>query len=444
MAALALLAGGLGADEKLVRRYFGLLQKMPYVDTHTHTPPPNPYFKSAKEHPYTVYRMLGEMTYVAEFLSGADWPALKASLAANAQHAYYRPFVLAMRDLYGLGKDEELSEKNVERISRAMQKAHQDPAWYGQVLDRARVTHLLWMDAGLTYTSKADLDPRFYPVANIDGLVYVTGRESEKSWKREGGKGVAPPVIRRVEKAHGRKFKSAADLAAYLDASIRGFKERGGVCLKTTSAYFRALDFEPQVDQAAAERAFAKVLAGRDLAAAEEKLLQDYLMLAAFKAARDLKMPFQVHTGNQQQWGMLQNANPLGLNKLLYSGAFYDVPFVLLHGGYPFVSESVMLARSFPHLTLDLCWMSLYSPAAAKRALAEALDIMDGRHIVFGTDSANLEELYAASQITRRILAEHMAEQVERGTWSEEVALQAARRVLYLNATELYKLPNQP
>ena len=84
--------------------------------------------------------------------------------------------------------------------------------------------------------------------------------------------------------------------------------------------------------------------------------------------------------------------------------------------------------------------MALFSPAAAKRALGDAIDMLDGRHLMFGTDSANLEEMYGTVKFTRRLLAEVLAEKVESGFLTEKAALQISRRILYENAVELYGL----
>ncbi len=99
-----------------------------------------------------------------------------------------------------------------------------------------------------------------------------------------------------------------------------------------------------------------------------------------------------------------------------------------------------MLARYYGNTYLDLAWMALFSPAAAKRALAEALDMLDGRALMFGSDAANLEELYGVVKFTRRILAEVLAEKIDSGYLTMPVALQVARRVLHDNAVELYGL----
>jgi predicted TIM-barrel fold metal-dependent hydrolase len=196
------------------------------------------------------------------------------------------------------------------------------------------------------------------------------------------------------------------------------------------------------VDRDAAKTVFEKVRGEQSIGLDEQQLLEDYLMGRVLTAAARNKRAMQIHTGHQQEWNLVANSDPLLLNPLLYSGRYKDARIVLLHGGYPYTGQSILLAKYFPTtVSLDLAWMPLFSPAAARRTLSEALDILDGSQLMIGTDAANLEETYGVAKYTRRVLAEVLAEKIESGFWTEEVALQAARRILYQNAAELYGLP---
>jgi predicted TIM-barrel fold metal-dependent hydrolase len=155
------------------------------------------------------------------------------------------------------------------------------------------------------------------------------------------------------------------------------------------------------------------------------------------------KKPIQFHTGNQQSWNTVANSNPLGLNRLLVSGRWWDVKFVVLHGGYPYVREAITMTRYFGNCYLDLAWMVLFSPAAARDALGEALDIVPADRLTMGSDTANLEEMYGTIKFTRRVLAEVLADKVRNGYLTEDLALALGRRVLHTNGMELYGLKEQ-
>jgi predicted TIM-barrel fold metal-dependent hydrolase len=422
----------------LVERLLSEIEAIPFVDSHTHVPLPSAIQEKLqnKRFKYDVPYLLGACTYVAQFMAGKDWREVRKRVAVNAHHAYYRPMIFAMRDLYGLGKSEELSDANVKKISDRMNSSHRDPKWYGEVMRRANVRHILWMDWNGKDLHKLPVNrlksTTFHPVWNVDWSIYFYGKKPKKG---------EPFELEAYAENFGKKPKSLDDLEAMHDASLRRFFANGGVSLKSTSSYFRPLDFNVNVPRAKAAAAFKKVVAQKPLTLAEQRDLQDYSIVRFLRKAAKRKAPFQFHTGNQQNWNTVEDSNPLKLNALLLSGEFKDAKFVLLHGGYPYTQQSIMLAKYFPGTVyLDLTWMSLFSPAAAKQTLSQALDMLDGAQVMFGTDTANFEEFYGTVKITRRVVADVVAEKVESGLWTEKVALEAAKRILNKNAIELYGL----
>jgi hypothetical protein len=441
---LILLSAGpaRSADQELLKRLLDQIEKIPMVDTHSHVPLPlrdAQQFKEAGFH-YDVSWLLGSTTYAGEFLYGTDWPETRKMLEINAHHAYYRPIRQALVDLYGLDPGEELTDDNVKAICARMDAKRREATWYGEVYHRANVRDVIAIEdqpdidlstgSQLTYT-------RLYPMWNVDfEIVYIATPLSEKETKKTG----IQHRIDETEKHFGVKLHSLADMEALIDGEITKFFQRGGVGLKSTSAYFRPLNFDTQIPRKDAEAIFTEVVARKPPSEDSRRHLEDYLMTKVLQKLNQLKKPIQFHTGNQQNWNLVANSNPLELNKLLYDGQFSDVKFVIMHGGYPFTQEAITMVRYFPNAYLDLAWMTLFSPAAAKRALADAIDMLDGRQLMFGTDSANLEEMYGTVKFTRRVLAEVLAEKVESGFFTEEVALQIARRILYANAMELYNL----
>jgi len=402
---------------------------IPYVDTHTHLPDPRKFREQFKTAKYDVTWLLGQGTYVAEFTSGSTWDEVKANLAVNAQHPYYRVIREAFQDLYGLPPGGELTDESARSVSGRMDAAHRDPGWSDEVLrKRANVAHLVWIEGG---RADSPMPAAWYhPVWNIDGLVFVAGRDDKtKVWRLD-----------EVRKRFGVKVNTLGGMEKLIASEIDGFFARGGVALKSTAAYYRPLDFDDTVPRARADRAFAKAVRHESLTGAERKAVEDWLMTRVLTAAAKNKKPIQFHTGNQQSWNTVANSNPLGLNRLLVTGKWWDVKFVVLHGGYPYTREAITMTRYFGNCYLDLAWMVLFSPAAAKSALAEAIDIIPSGQLVIGTDTANLEEFYGTLKFTRRVLAEVLAEKVAGGFLTESVALDVARRVLHDNAMALYGL----
>jgi hypothetical protein len=429
-------------DQELLKRLLDQIEKIPMVDTHSHVPLPVQDAKQFKETGFhcDVSWLLGSTTYVGEFLYGKDWPETRKMLEINAHHAYYRPIRQALVDLYGLDPSEELNDDNEKTISAGMDAKRRDATWYGEVYHRANVQDVITIEE----QPEIDLSPgnqlpytRLHAMWNVDfEIVYIATPLSEKETKKTG----IQHRIDETEKRFGVKLRSLADMEALIDGEITNFFQRGGVGLKSTSAYFRPLNFDTKIPRKDAEVIFTEVVARKTPSEDKRRHLEDYLMTKVLQKLNQLKKPMQFHTGNQQNWNLVANSNPLELNKLLYDGQFSDVKFVILHGGYPYTQEAITMVRYFPNAYLDLAWMTLFSPAAAKRALADAIDMLDGRQLMFGSDSANLEEMYGTVKFTRRVLAEVLAEKVESGFLTEKVALQIAHRILHTNAMELYNL----
>ena len=74
----------------------------------------------------------------------------------------------------------------------------------------------------------------------------------------------------------------------------------------------------------------------------------------------------------------------------------------------------------------------------ARRALHEWLEVMPSDRLMWGADCNHAEGIYGATVTTRRVLAEVLAEKVERGDLLEEHALRIGRQVLRENALKLF------
>ena len=143
--------------------------------------------------------------------------------------------------------------------------------------------------------------------------------------------------------------------------------------------------------------------------------------LVELSATHDL--PFQIHTGH----GRLQGSNPLLLLDLIEANP--KTKFILFHGGYPWVGETgAIVLRHGPHVWVDSVWLPTISPTMARRALHEWLEVMPSDRILWGADCNHAEGIYGATVATRRVLAEVLAEKVDRGDLLEEHARGSAGR----------------
>jgi len=121
---------------------------------------------------------------------------------------------------------------------------------------------------------------------------------------------------------------------------------------------------------------------------------------------------------------------------------YSDVVFDIFHAGYPWFRELGVLAKMFPNVYADMCWMHVISPHDAREALSTWLDTVPVNKIfeifAFGGDYIFAEGAYGHVTIARRNVARVLADKVEEGVYSLEQAAYIARRILRDNAAEVY------
>jgi predicted TIM-barrel fold metal-dependent hydrolase len=224
-------------------------------------------------------------------------------------------------------------------------------------------------------------------------------------------------------------------------AALDRYLLEGAVGIKIGIAYRRSLRFE-KVAHGDAERVFAQLFShlGEGPSWEEARPLQDYMFHRIIQAAVERDVPIQIHTGLQEGNGnVLENSNPLHLTNLCleYGRAKFD----LFHGGYPYTGELLALAKNFPNVYLDLCWLYIISPSAGARMLHEAIETVPSNKIfAFGGDFIIPEGAYGHSVMARRVVSRVLTEKVEDGYLTEEDATTLARCILRESPAALYRL----
>jgi hypothetical protein len=219
---------------------------------------------------------------------------------------------------------------------------------------------------------------------------------------------------------------------AFLD-DLKGRIDAGCKGLKSIIAYRTGLAVEENPDRDAAARGWDEV---RRDPARESKVLNDYLFMRAFELARDLKVPFQIHTG----WGarriVLRYADPRYLHPFIDREWARDVTTILVHGGYPWTGSAATMAALYVSETIPF----IHARSGAR--LLEILEAAPYSKIVFGTDGFNIPEVYWIGAIAaRQAVSEAMTWACDAGILDEPTALRAAAMILDENAGRLYGIP---
>ena len=179
----------------------------------------------------------------------------------------------------------------------------------------------------------------------------------------------------------------------------------------------------------------------RDQWRRESVPLQDYMFgrIAANCATHGL--PLQIHTGLfYDTWRDVAQSNPSLLTPFIIRNP--KTRFVLMHGGYPYGTELLAMAKNLPNVVLDMCWVYVISPSFAYRFVNEAIETVPADKLLgFGGDYQIVEGTYGHAVLCRETISKVLADKVLEGYWTEEEAIRYARMILRENAIQVFGLP---
>ncbi|VAX22373.1 hypothetical protein MNBD_IGNAVI01-1674 [hydrothermal vent metagenome] len=365
--------------------------------------------------PKSVYRKLNNKSIPLT----ERWEMFKPYWEATRTTAYGRVPLIVANDLYGIP---DINDNTYLELSEAISDSMQW-GWYNHVLkDKAKIDISI-LDRRHKRFSK-DL---FRHVERFDDFIYV----------------FTFPEITKLGEKYGIEIKSLDDFVSALHSAFQAGLDYEMIGVKSGLAYFRTIKYD-KVSKEKAEKIFEKI-ASRDSSQSpldfeNVKPLQDYMMHRLLDLVDKYDIPFQVHTGLQTGSGNnILNSKPTLLNNLFHE--YPGVKFCIFHGSYPYGGELSVLAKNFPNVYVDMCWLYVISPSYAERYLHEWIETVPANKIMaFGGDYITVEDIYAHSVIARRVITKVLTEKVASGYMTEKEAIGVAKRILRKNAIEIFKL----
>ncbi len=347
------------------------------------------------------------------------WSKAQHNFANARATSFYRYLLPAFRDLYDVDFDRVTPEQARELSDRIFEN-YQDDRWLREVITERANIELIVVDpywARLACTTDYS-----FTVALINVTSVVRGFHAS-----EFSDPLDDPYA--VAEQHGLEVESLDDYVAVLDHLLAKAKKDGAICLKTTLAYNRTLQFE-NVSKEQAAKVFGRLRG--ELSKPEIKSFEDYIMWRLVELSAKHDLPFQIHTGQAR----IQGSNPMLLVDLIEANP--KTKFILFHGGFPWVGETGVIAMRFRNVWIDSVWMPTLSYTMAKRAYQEWLEVCPSNRIMWGSDTGTAEGIYGATEFTRRCVAEALAEKVIRDELLEEDAFRIGRQIMRENALELF------
>lgn len=328
---------------------------------------------------------------------------------------YGQALRIAIRDIYGA---DDLDSKTVPLLNARIAAANR-PGLYERVLKRMARIHYAVLD-DYWRGEPVRPDPRYFVLARkLDWFCSV--RQAAD--------------IRRMEQATGVSIHGVADLKKAMERRLEQSLAAGLVAIKTTLAYSRPLEFAVVAEQEA-QQDFDLLM--REPQPEPPRRLSDHMFHHALALASERRLPVQVHTGTLAgNRGVLDHTRPGLLNPPFLR--YPRVTFDLFYTGWPWTGEVTALAKMFPNVTADFCWMWVLSPVAARRALDEMLETVPANKILaFGGDYRYVELTYAHAKMARAGVAEVLAAKMARGWCTQKEAAETARLLLAENAARLF------
>ena len=343
----------------------------------------------------------------------------------------------AWRALYGAGRVDQQRKQTVMQ-----QKGNAYPDW---VLDQMGVETMLANRVSMGPTVQP---PRFRWVPYADALIFPLDNSKLAAVNSDRKSFFALEDNLRTRYLQDAGLTTPpATLTEYLSRVVTPTLDKqrqgGAVAEKFEAAYLRSLAFD-KVDRATAERLYATNSTANQ--PADYKLLQDFLFRYIASECGRLGMAVHIHTeAGAGSYFEVAGANPLNLESVLNDPDLRKTRFVMLHGGWPFISEVTALLTK-PNAYLDFSAQDLArTPAALAQTLREWLEFVPEK-ILFATDaypySPELgweESGWVAARAGRQALAIALTGMMRDGEITRARAAELARMVLRDNARALYE-----
>ena len=358
----------------------------------------------------------------------------------------------AQRSLYGavLGEGDSIQAKAFGKaVSDVMAKHGEGFAVW--VLDQHHIGVML---ANRVVMGPGVQAPRFRWVPFADALMLPldTRAEAERTPDTRVLYPLETILLQRYLRDLGMT-KVPATLDRYQHDVVTATLERqhagGAVATKFEAAYLRPLDFDP-ADSAAAAAIYKRYAAGGVPTRVEYKLLQDYLVRFISREAGRLGMAIQIHSidGFGANFSAV-GAAPHHLESLVTDPSLHETHFVIVHGGWPRVTETLSLMGK-ANVYADISVMDVIAgPADLAGTLRLWLTSWPTK-VMFGTDAADAAPLVGwdqlagvASRNARRALSAALGAMVRDREITAERAKQLARMVMRENAIVAYRLDNK-
>ena len=240
------------------------------------------------------------------------------------------------------------------------------------------------------------------------------------------------------------------DILAGIDKLFKEYNAAGIKNIKFGSAYNRELNYKERT-RAEADASFAKIMATPfDYSdAVPDKYyvyhlsdyhipLDDYLANYMISQAAKYKMNAVFHVGIfAWNYNSVKNNHASSLEWLIKTHP--SVNFVILHAGYPYFDEAILLAKYYPNVYINMTWDHIIERGKSIEVIKSYIEMLPTSKIhLFGGDYLFPQQIYGNVIFTKENLYVAFSELIENGTLTEDQAKIIAYDWLYANPKAFY------
>ena len=345
--------------------------------------------------------------------------------------SYSKSLLRGIKEIFGF---DDINIKNYKEVEKVFNKT-KIKGWYEKIYKKAKIEKSVNVYVHENIDRQLDVDRRYFaPVAWFD-FMFKIFKQSD---------------LVRIEEDTDSSIHTLDDL---LKAFDKVFEEKvinkGAVAIKISISYTRNLKVK-KFTKYEAEKSFNKLydksiinVSWQDEKGLSQKdvfPLQDYLIHYVIQFAESKNIPLKIHTGLQDGYqNFIDNSNPVALLEIFKE--YKKARFVLLHGGYPYINETVTIGKMFKNVFLDTCWLHIISPTAARFYLNQLIEAVPSNKVFgFGGDYYIIEGAYGHLIFTKDNIASVLAEKVNDGYFNLDEAINYAKKILYENPKEFYSI----
>lgn len=343
--------------------------------------------------------------------------------------SYSKSLLKGIKEIFGF---EDINKNNYKELEETFNKS-KIKGWYDNIFKKANLEKIINVYVRESMDEQLDVErDKFAPVAWFD-FMFKLFKQSD---------------LRRIEIETDTSIHKLDDLIKAFDKIfLNKVLAKKAAAIKISISYTRNLRIN-KYTRYEAEKAFNKLfdksivnVSWQDEKGLSQKdiiPLQDFLIHHVIGFAESESIPINIHTGMQDGYfNFFDNSNPTALLEIF--NEYRKARFVIMHGGYPYINESVVIAKMFKNVFIDTCWLHIISPTAARNFLHQLIEAVPSNKVFgFGGDYYIIEGSYGNLIFAKENIARVLSEKVDEGYFDIKEALAYAEKILYKNPKDFY------